>query len=72
MLTHANFLYLGCKVLILADKSYVSRFWTMFEAWVAMRQSSKEGLVNAPEGERRWVVRCVPWTPCLPRYLRKC
>ena len=70
MLTHANFLYLGCKVLIVADKSYVSRFWTMFEAWVAMRQSSKEGLVNAPEGERRWVVR-TPLDPLLASVLEE-
>ena len=55
MLEHANVLYLGCKVLILADKTYVSRFWTMFEAWVAMRGASREGL--GEEGERRWEVK---------------
>ena len=27
MLMHANFLYLGTRVLILLDLSYISRFW---------------------------------------------
>ena len=28
MLVNINILYLGCSVLILADSSYMSRFWT--------------------------------------------
>ena len=28
MLVNINILYLGCSVLILADESYMSRFWT--------------------------------------------
>ena len=27
MLSHVNFLYLGCHVLVLLDLSYLSRFW---------------------------------------------
>ena len=39
-------LYLGCRVLILLDKSYFARFWTLFEAWLAMRRASEAGLVE--------------------------
>ena len=32
MLVNINILYLGCSVLILADSSYMSRFWTQARA----------------------------------------
>ena len=32
MLVNINILYLGCSVLILADNSYMSRFWTQARA----------------------------------------
>ena len=32
MLQNVNLLYLGCSVLCLVDISYLSRFWTQFEA----------------------------------------
>ena len=32
MLPHINLLYLGASVLILFDNTYMSRFWTQFEA----------------------------------------
>ena len=35
-----NMLYLGTTVLILLDLSYVSRFWTQFEAWLSMQASA--------------------------------
>ena len=53
MLRNVNFLYLGCKVLILLDKRFISRFWTQFEAYIAMRQASEQGLIDAPN-EARW------------------
>lgn len=31
MLRNVNFLYLGCKVLILLDRKFQGRFWTQFE-----------------------------------------
>ena len=57
MLTHSNYLYLGCTILILVDREYLKRFWTQFEAWVAMRKSSESGLVDVKKDEeKRWVI----------------
>jgi len=47
MLATVNLLFLGCRTLILLDRSYMSRFWTQFEAWLAMRHCSESGLVDA-------------------------
>ena len=44
MLKNVNLLYLGCTVLLIVDLSYLSRFWTQFEAWLSMRHASWEGL----------------------------
>ena len=57
MLQNINSLYFGCHVLILLDLSYLSRFWTQFEAWLAMQTATKEGLRPASEAEQRWDVR---------------
>ena len=40
-------LYLGTTVLILLDLSYVSRFWTQFEAWLSMQFATPNGLKSA-------------------------
>ena len=40
MLGEVNLLYLGCKVLILCDTGYVGRFWTSYECWLAMQDST--------------------------------
>jgi hypothetical protein len=40
-------LYLGTQVLILLDLSYVSRFWTQFEAWLSMQFATPSGLKSA-------------------------
>ena len=40
-------LYLGTQVLILLDLSYVSRFWTQFEAWLSMQFATPNGLKTA-------------------------
>jgi len=42
-----NMLYLGTQVLILLDLSYVSRFWTQFEAWLSMQFATPNGLRSA-------------------------
>jgi len=44
MLSNINWLYIGCSVLVLLDLSYLSRFWTQFEAWLALQVTSAEGL----------------------------
>ena len=83
MLSHANLLYLGCQVLILLDRSFMSRFWTQvihakalprplvlrvpdcayahplhaqFEAWLAMRHVTRNGLGDAPARHVRWSI----------------
>ena len=48
-LKHANLLYLGCKVLVLLDLSYQSRFWTQFELWLSVQEGTDEGLKPATE-----------------------
>ena len=54
-LKHANLLYLGCKVLVLLDLSYQSRFWTQFELWLSVQEGTDEGLKPATEVHaQRW------------------
>ena len=59
MLPNINLRYLFCSVFILADLSYVSRFWTQFEAFLSMRKVSVRGLEAAPAAERRCVIKCI-------------
>ncbi|KOO26427.1 hypothetical protein Ctob_006821 [Chrysochromulina tobinii] len=47
MLSQINMLYLGTTVLILFDLSYLSRFWTQFEAWLSMQFATPNGLKSA-------------------------
>ena len=58
MLKEVNRLYLGTTVLILLDLSYVSRFWTQFESWLAMQFAMPDGLKPAvgTKNERHHVV----------------
>ena len=58
MLRSVNALYLGGSVLILMDSAYLSKFWTQFEAWLAMQRCTAEGLRPAPN-QSRWVTRCI-------------
>ena len=53
MISQVNLLYLGTSVLILLDLSYLSRFWTQFEAWLAMQQATTGKLCRASGAERR-------------------
>ena len=41
------------------DLSYISRFWTQFEAWLSMQEASQGGLLGAPEAQRRLTVASV-------------
>jgi len=54
MLKHANLLYLGTRVLILLDLSYIGRFWTLFEAWLSMQMVTPEGLKPATLDQNRF------------------
>ena len=54
MLKHANLLYLGTRVLILLDLSYIGRFWTLFEAWLSMQAVHPEGLTPATREQQRF------------------
>ena len=40
-------------MLLLVDLSYLSRFWTQFEAWLAMQHADTGGLRRAQGAERR-------------------
>ena len=53
MISQVNLLYLGTSVLILLDLSYVSRFWTQFEAWLSMQQATTGKLCRASGAMRR-------------------
>lgn len=53
MLDNINVLYLSVSVLIILDLSYISRFWTQYEAWLSMQTATKDGLRPATVAERR-------------------
>jgi hypothetical protein len=53
MLPNINILYLTCSVLILMDRTYMSRFWTQFEAYLSMRAITSDGLTNALDPKAR-------------------
>lgn len=54
MLQNVNLLYLGLRVLILLDNTYVGRFWTQFEAWLSMQAPSAAGLTPAEDEAPRY------------------
>ena len=47
MLGNINWLYIGCSVLVLLDLSYLSRFWTQFEAWLSLQLVVEGGGLQA-------------------------
>ena len=59
MLPNINLLYLFCSVLILLDGSYMSRFWTQFEAFLSFRKITASGLGPTPLTERRDAIICI-------------
>lgn len=56
-LEHIYILFLGLKVLILLDKQYDGRFWTSYEAYLAMQRIGKEGLEPSTDMSRV-TIRC--------------
>lgn len=63
MLKNVNLLFLGIGVLILTDRSYLSRFWTNFEAWLSMQDVSMHGLVSARNSSTRCSIMTVHGAP---------
>lgn len=64
MLTNVNMLYLGAAVLILLDRSYLSRFWTQFEGWLSFMVVSPQGLVfEDDESRQRFAIRVLHGAP---------
>eukprot|EP00900_Chrysochromulina_parva_P027868 jgi/Chrpa1/9715/Chrysochromulina_OHIO_Genome00015480-RA len=60
MLSQVNMLYLGTTVLILFDLSYLSRFWTQFEAWLSMQFATPSGLKSAVGSKNaRYHIVCI-------------
>ncbi|KOO23359.1 tir-containing protein [Chrysochromulina tobinii] len=59
-LENMDFLFLGASVLILLDMSYMSRFWTQFEAWMAFQEVDSNGVLRcASEDNRRCMIECI-------------
>ena len=52
-LPNIDLLYIGASVLILLDRSYLSRFWTLYEAWLSFMKPTRNGLQGADEADRR-------------------
>jgi len=60
MLKQINMIFLGSTILILLDLSYISRFWTQFEAWIAMQMATPDGLRPAVGTKNvRHHIKCV-------------
>ena len=62
-LARVNKLYLACSVLIILDLSYLSRFWTCFEAFLSFQHPSATGLKPATAEQRRCEIVCVHNAP---------
>jgi len=60
MLGNVNMLYMGASILLLVDISYLSRFWTQFEAWLSMQSCTRDGLVPAVGSPHlRCTIKCI-------------
>jgi len=67
-----NMLYLGTTVLILYDLSYVSRFWTQFEAWLSMQFATPNGLKSAVDTKNaRYHIVCIQGAAAQDELYRK-
>merc|ERR1712232_211954 len=72
MLKMINMLFFGATVLIVLDLSYVSRFWTQFEAWLSMQLPTPEGLTPAlGTGRERHHIKCVQNAAEQPEHHKK-
>jgi len=47
----------------MADRSYGSRFWTQFEAWLSYQSASDDGLIGTATSQMRATVDCLHGTP---------
>ena len=57
MLPNVNLLYMGATVLVLLDRLFMTRFWTLFESWLAFSMPTADrGLVAATGDKRRGVI----------------
>eukprot|EP00403_Amphidinium_massartii_P048966 CAMPEP_0178464386 /NCGR_PEP_ID=MMETSP0689_2-20121128/50816_1 /TAXON_ID=160604 /ORGANISM="Amphidinium massartii, Strain CS-259" /LENGTH=423 /DNA_ID=CAMNT_0020091287 /DNA_START=219 /DNA_END=1491 /DNA_ORIENTATION=+ len=65
MLKEVNVLYLGTQVLILMDLSYMSRFWTSFEAYLSMQDTTSTGLRPTTASKCRAQIRCLHNAPAV-------
>ena len=63
MLKEINLLFLASSVLIIMDRTYMSRFWTQYEAWLSMMQVSDEGLVAADAATSRATIITIHGAP---------
>jgi len=64
MLPNINLLYLFAAVLVLLDMSYMSRFWTSLESFLAMREVTASGLSAVTDvANRRFSVVCLHNAP---------
>jgi len=52
-------LYLTSKVLIILDNTYMTRFWTLMEAWCSMMTVTSQGVRSASEAEQRYSIVCI-------------
>ena len=59
MLPEINLVYLTATVLILMDMTYMSRFWTQFEAWLSLQMATADGLRCAARDVQRCSFRGV-------------
>ena len=59
MLSAIADLYLTAQVFILLDNAYLSRFWTLMEAWCSMMALTKDGVRKAEDAERRYTIQCL-------------
>jgi hypothetical protein len=47
------YIFLGCRVIALYERSYNQRFWPNVECWVATKMVTKKGLVPADKNRQR-------------------
>ena len=59
MLHNMDVMYLSSTVLLVVDMSYLTRFWTQFEAWLSFQSPATSGLGPASEASRRCTIKCI-------------
>ena len=59
MLPDIGLIFLGCRVLLVIDLTYQSRFWTQYEAWLSMQRATIKGLAATPTADLRCTMMCI-------------